>query len=404
MPGLLYPAYQKFYSAIRNLEQFEKEGNFFDNISSLDGFLTEYRSITFVMQKSLAHTSYINKYNELINLDILDSWLNKQRIKSVHQHPTEFNKEIKITVYFPDFELPVGEYVCTLETDKPLNTVLDGIKDFFAKINPIEIFFSANFSFVEKDTGENFLQKISSAINAMKLFMELMEKEICENCILCEQLKAKINESKFSLLPVDFYTINDYVYFPQKNQFVKADKLALVLNGSPIPTKSPLSGLNKVSSDSKLSYFEKFILLNAKIGTTDLMPTIVSVYDDDTFSIDTYHSSIKTVTYRKLNETAKNISSGKIKEIYFMMTYLTCEVEYLALPSCERQANATSEYLAFMMVDCSLNQKECIFDKVQLKDTKNILNHVKINLKNKLDIGANNMSPIIEAFSNLKKN
>lgn len=404
MPGLLYPAYQKFYSAIRNLERFEKEGNFFDNISALDGFLTEYRSITFVMQKSLAHTSYISKYHELVNSGIFDSWLNKQRTKSVHQHPTEFIKEIKITVYFPDFELSIGEYVCTLETEEPLSNVLDGIKEFFAKINPIEIFFSASFSFIEKDTGENFLQKISSGINAMKLFMELMEKYIGEKCILCEQLKAKINESKFSLLPVDFYTINDYVYFPRKNEFVKADKLALVLNGAPIPIKSPLSGLNKVSSDSKLSYFEKFILLNAKIGTTDLMPTIVSVYNDDTFSIDTYHSSIKTVTYRKLNETAKNIGSGKIKEIYFMMTYLTYEAECLAMPSCERQENAISEHLAFMMVDSSLNQKECIFDKTQLKDAESILNHIKTNLKNKLDVGANNMTPIIEAFSKLKKN
>lgn len=53
MPGLLYPAYQKFYSAISCLERFRKEQDFFENISCLDTFFSEYRSITLVMQKSL---------------------------------------------------------------------------------------------------------------------------------------------------------------------------------------------------------------------------------------------------------------------------------------------------------------------------------------------------------------
>lgn len=42
MPGLLYPAYQKFYSAISCLERFRKEQDFFENISCLDTFFSEY--------------------------------------------------------------------------------------------------------------------------------------------------------------------------------------------------------------------------------------------------------------------------------------------------------------------------------------------------------------------------
>ena len=52
MSGLLYPAYQKFYSAISCLNRFCKEQDFFQNIASLDTFFSEYRSITLVMQKS----------------------------------------------------------------------------------------------------------------------------------------------------------------------------------------------------------------------------------------------------------------------------------------------------------------------------------------------------------------
>lgn len=50
MAGLMYPAYQKYYSAICNLKRFGIEKNFFDNISSLDNFFSEYRSVTMVMQ------------------------------------------------------------------------------------------------------------------------------------------------------------------------------------------------------------------------------------------------------------------------------------------------------------------------------------------------------------------
>lgn len=64
MSGLLYPAYQKFYSALSNLERFNKESNFFDNISAIDSFFTEYRNITFVIQSSLAHTEHIGIYEK----------------------------------------------------------------------------------------------------------------------------------------------------------------------------------------------------------------------------------------------------------------------------------------------------------------------------------------------------
>lgn len=65
MSGLLYPAYQKLYSALNNLERFNKESNFFDNISAIDSFFTEYRNITFVMQTSLKHTEFYTAYEKI---------------------------------------------------------------------------------------------------------------------------------------------------------------------------------------------------------------------------------------------------------------------------------------------------------------------------------------------------
>ncbi len=64
--GLLYPALHKFYSALSSLEKFEKGTNFFDNISYLDNFFSEYRNITFVLQKSLAKTLFMSTYEKFL--------------------------------------------------------------------------------------------------------------------------------------------------------------------------------------------------------------------------------------------------------------------------------------------------------------------------------------------------
>ena len=64
MPGILYTAYQKFYSALSALEQFDKEKDFFDNISNLDKFFSEFRTVTLVLQKAIAHTEYKDLYDK----------------------------------------------------------------------------------------------------------------------------------------------------------------------------------------------------------------------------------------------------------------------------------------------------------------------------------------------------
>jgi len=146
-------------------------------------------------------------------------------------------------------------------------------------------------------------------------------------------------------------------------------------------------------------------MMNVSIGTTDLMPTIMNVYTDDTFSFNTFHSNLKTVMYRKINETAELVRSGTVKEVYVMMTYLYYEIDqsnYHERTSRERQNNATVEYLTFMKIDSDLNQQECVFEGTYIQDPKYIVDQFN-NIKNKLDLGIKNMMPIIQAFMSIKK-
>ena len=82
MGDLLLPAYQKLYAALQSLERFNKGQDLFENIACIDSFLLEFRNVTFVLQKSLAHTEYISEYfvlrdNYLKNEDC--SWLVDKR-------------------------------------------------------------------------------------------------------------------------------------------------------------------------------------------------------------------------------------------------------------------------------------------------------------------------------------
>ena len=50
---IIFPALQKYYSALKSLNDFGQSGNFFADVSSLDTFFSEFRNITFVIQKGL---------------------------------------------------------------------------------------------------------------------------------------------------------------------------------------------------------------------------------------------------------------------------------------------------------------------------------------------------------------
>ena len=88
--NLLVPAAQKLYSALSSLERFSKHNDFFDNISSLDSFLSEYRNVTFVIQKSLAHTNFFCIYeetrDEFLSGD-LGKWFVEKRNEVLKEHP-----------------------------------------------------------------------------------------------------------------------------------------------------------------------------------------------------------------------------------------------------------------------------------------------------------------------------
>lgn len=406
MAGLLYPAYQKFYSAISCLERFRKEKNFFENIACLDTFLSEYRSITLVMQKSLAHTPYIDFYRNLVATGCLDSWLNTQRVKSVHTHPVEFSKIVEITAYYPDGGFKILSKAFTVEDDVPLDELTESLKDVLVQIDPNEVFFSAKCSFPEKDTGEDVLEKAISGIESMKLFMDSMFKEVGEKCALCSQLREQINASPMMYAPIDFLTVSDYVYYPASGEFDRSGRIAIVMSidGKKVSNRRPLKSLIEspyfAYDGTAFGTFTKMHAMIRMVGPdADIMPAIMVVYEDDTYDLEAFHADVKTTVYRVIDEIAQRILTEKITEVCFTSLYTAVPInENTQLLSKERVNSATHEMLAVMRVDQSLNEEEYVFDGSMMSQLNYVACVMKHGRKKRLDIGIRNMRPIINAF------
>ena len=411
MPGLLYTAYQKFYSAISALERFDKEQDFFDNISSLDTFFSEYRNITFAIQSSLRHTEHFSLYEKCRDKYLTDHWFIDKRNEVTKQQPFQLVKQITLTIFLPFDSVSFSTKSFTVEDDVPLETIKSDLKDLFSTFPSDEIFFSSEFSFFEKDSKFDLWDKLISGISTMQQFMDEMYVGVGENCDLCNQLRETINKSKITLIPRDFWLVNDYVYYPIKEEFERAGRIAMVMDidNKRVATRRPL----KEFTEAKYFNYDgtpygNFILMHAMLRAIrpgiDIMPVIMVIYNDNTYDMDAFHADIKTTVYRKINEVARRISYENIKEVYFMSLYACIENKgQISNISKERVNAAESDILVFMKVDENLNEEEIVFDGSALEKIEYIACVMKNGRKNKLEIGKRNMWPIISAFKKKMK-
>lgn len=407
MAGLLYPAYQKFYSSLSSLERFDKEGNFFNNISCLDAFFSEYRNITFVIQAALKHTEYFNIYEKNRDLYLIDHWFVEKRNQTIKQKPFQLVKELEVTVYSSYHGFSILNESFSVENDTPLESIFDRLKTFFAQFSDDEIFFSASFYFHETNSDIDLFDKLLSGIGSMHRFMNAMDKDIGEHCPLCEQLKENIKKIKIATVPKDFLLVNDYIYYPKKEYFERGARFAfsMYLGNKKTMQRLPISTLTQVEH---LNYdgtpFGNFTFMHAILRAlkpgTDIMPAIMVIYEDKTYDLDVFHADIKTTVYRKINEVAKMIEVENIVEVCYMGLYAVLIGEDAPATSKERLELATNDILVCASIDNNLNEKEYVFDGKEMENPEYVMCVMKNGHSDKLNASRNNMFPIWRAFNN----
>ena len=181
MGDLLLPAYQKLYAALQSLERFNKGQDLFENIACIDSFLLEFRNVTFVLQKSLAHTEYISEYfvlrdNYLKNEDC--SWLVDKRNQVTKESPFNLEKSFVLTLYLPNGAgvFPTDPY--TIEDEEDYSSIIEMVKMVMEGISSIEVFFSVEFVYREIDSERNLFGTIDHGINAIMTLLEELNRTI----------------------------------------------------------------------------------------------------------------------------------------------------------------------------------------------------------------------------------
>lgn len=407
---LLFPAFQKFYSALSSLERFQKENSFFDNISSLDTFFSEFRNVTFVLQKSLAHTEYMPLYEKLRSKHLANlKWFVETRNQTTKEHPFELVKQVEITAYMPWRSFDIIEKQYTITNDKPLSSIIDESKTFLEKIHTVEVFFSARFSFYKSGTKDDLFSKISQGLKAMCEFLCNLYDGISEKSFLTEEAIERIRKSPILSLPPDMRLVNDYVYYPSTEKFENVERWGLSVN-------FPLNG-KTISRTSMQNWrhwyrglgendFDRFVAMHVAMRMReDIMPAFMTLFHDDTYEIDAFNASNKTTLYRKIHETAQQVLEDNVREVFFEYSLLTiADVPgVLGMTSKDRQKFATEEWLVLLKIDNELNEEEYRFYVPGLKCPGYIRQQFNAGSDKKLLWGKANMLPIIEAFKKKKR-
>lgn len=361
--NILLPFLQKVYSAFKHLERFSISNNFFDNISDLDGFFSEYRSSTFVLQKSLggpANTIYQKNLKEnLLKDEDLANWLNDKRVEAIHSHPIVLHKHLTVVVYSGVSSKIILEKQYSLEFDEPFENVKAGLIEVFPRLNPIEVNFSAKYIFTEGDKDVDVVRMTQNAISNMVYFMYAMLKDLKISDTLSIQLTDKIMELSQSLGAKPLSLVRDYYYLVDEQKF----ELGEVLESSLPLVRIPFAKFEQVDKQNvDGSHFEYFVSLHAMIYLQQhehIMTTFFVKYVDDSVTIISFDASLRTTFYRKINEVAGLVANEDVDAVYLVTEFIGYKSmsigkdleEFASTPYSKRRENALKTMLVFFQID-----------------------------------------------------
>ncbi len=413
--NLLVPAAQKLYSALKGLDSFSKHNDFFDNISSLDTFLSEYRNVTFVIQKSLAHTGLLPVYEEIRDNYLTkdwSKWFTDKRNEVIKEHPFPLQKIIKITIYNAHTTLTLTSREFIAENDVDYASLIDSLRAFLIENSPIETYFSVEFIFQEIGTTDNLFDKLFHGIHQMYHFLIALNEKIGNDSQLFHDTLQKIDTLPILKVNNTDLFVDDYVYYTKRNEFERGYRTEIRIPEIRIPISHlpwmciDIEKFDFVDSTEKIQcLFLKFVLSHLDMYIMQkyhIMPTIVLLYDDDTIIMQSFDASLRTTIYRKLNKLADKILTENIKAVFCineMWKYPNIEVLKKDYKDRVETGNPITLFTGHM-VDSSLNRKSYYFETGKLQEAGYVLNTLKSS-GDATNI-TNFMNPIIHAFDVLQ--
>lgn len=377
--GIMFTTFQRFYGALSNLDKFSLANNLIDNIVCLDDFFSSFRSTSFVLQCALAHTEYNSLYDELRKEFLLGNrvckWMVETRNEVEKQHPFDLLKQVYVTIYTPVSAQILKSEVFSVENDVEYQTIVDSLKESLKGINTVEVHFSLDFQFKKADDGTDLHNDICAAISIMTNMLKEMYSKIGDCTELCDDLIMKIEELVSKLSENEVIFIDDYVYYADKDIFERGDRLVPVLPSEPIDVREMLRtfGANNPSYDPKefMKFLAKLHLAMYLKQGRHLMPVICVVYGNNTCRIIPFDSSIRTTTYRKINEIASRVISDDIKYVTLIYeAYKYKNLRYHKLPYYKRREYNNGELVIVQQIGDGFVPRILMFDTNKICDPK----------------------------------
>lgn len=410
--GLLYSSLHRFNNALENLESFQKEKDIIENIGYLDNFFSNFRSTTFVLQQSLAHTSYMSSYETLREKYLnnpLGNWFRDTRNEIEKRSPFELNKKILVSVYHKHNAEIFESKIFNIENDIPYSEFIDLLKQFLRTFNPVEVHCSLEYIFTQEGKDHDLYHDLIEGISNMKCLLMELYKIINDKSDICDSLIKKIEESMFYTAPKEYLFISDYVYYPQKDLFETGERYQILLPEEKtidIATMFKNLGFRETIYDSK-EFLKALIKVHIVLylqQNNKIMPTFFIVDSHDKCTIESFDSTIRTTAYRKINDLAQRVRAGGIKHITLIHEcYVYENFKHHNKPYVERIQYSTQEALAFYQIGKYIKYRVYTFDVKKLKDRQYIKETLKKRPEDNVVIENSLFYPLFLAFRDIRK-
>lgn len=362
---MLLPALQKFYNALKHLNQFSLQSGFFDNIASLDVFLSEFRSVTLVLQKSLGGNNnpiYQKNLNEFLLKDKrVAEWLNDNRNIVIHEHPFKLKKTLRVVIYDSGKSIEFKKFEQTIEDEKPIGDYEKMIKNTLLSVLAPEVSFSAQYVFVDEDdkTEINIFDFIESGVVAMWQFLHAMKKDLAEVDKTTDNMMTAIDEFVMKMPNRWMIDSIDYCYYRSSDCFERGELLLVALPDVKY-TKPVFMNMARKINPSLKDLYDAFIWVHSWLyiqQNQHLMNTFFIEYKDNTYRTITFSATLRTTLYRYINRVAKIVEENDVVNVYFvteMVMYNRVEQKdlskFLQLNYREREKFQSKTLLAFYKI------------------------------------------------------
>lgn len=388
-------SYQKFYSSLLSLKEFIDSKDFFIMVSSLDKFFSEYRNITFVLQKAISGLDYDNKYEQLNRKYIINNenkWLKDKRNEVLKEEPFNLQKIIFVNVYLCGKSSNIIKNKYSFENWDDAKELTNQIKKKLKIYNSPEIYLSVQIIFKEENKEIDIMEYIQHGINNMLFFLEEFELERDTNCDNCEKIKGRISELIGNIKFQNKMFERDYEYIPRTDTL--EEKSTMEFMGE---IGSNILGLSERRMAVRKSFFfenidtldkmfEKFIVIHTlayAMQKKHIMPAIFVFYNDDTFSIDSFLAESKSTIYRKINNIASKIGKDSIIAVFVVWESYFMNVDNINMnDTYENRVKNSETELCFYYIDKRLNEKSTMIDSKLIQDDDNVHTLVRQAISN----------------------